>query len=46
MFKVPLLDGEPEESIYLKNLIYNFVYDAGPKHAIDNMDVQNENCHM
>ena len=42
--KVPIVGDENGESILLKDLIYNFVYDAGPIHAIDDMDNINENC--
>ena len=42
--KVPIVGNANGESILLKDLIYNFVYDAGPIHAIDDMDNINENC--
>ena len=42
--QVPVLNGGEGETILLKDLVYNFVYDAGPIHAIDNMDNVNENC--
>ena len=42
--KVPIVGNTNGASILLKDLIYNFVYDAGPIHAIDDMDNINENC--
>jgi hypothetical protein len=39
-----VLNGGEGETILLKDLVYNFVYDAGPIHAIDDMDNVNENC--
>ena len=43
LFKVPIVGSD--DTILLKDLIYNFVYDAGPIHAIDNMDTVNQNCY-
>ena len=42
--QVPVLNGGEGETILLKDLVYNFVYDAGPIHAIDDMEDFNENC--
>ena len=43
--QVPVLNGGEDETILLKDLVYNFVYDSGPIHAIDNMEQTNKNCH-
>ena len=43
--QVPVLNGGEGETILLKDLVYNFVYDTGPIHAIDNMEETNKNCH-
>ena len=39
-----MIGGSPGETILAKDIVYNFVNDAGPIHAIDNMDQYNDNC--
>ena len=41
--EVPLID-DPENKILLKDILYNFIKETHPFHAIDDMTIKNPNC--